>query len=394
MSNGSNRYPKFSRPEGLGAACVVCVLGASLAGCASGQTTPETAAKPAPKVTTLASDLGIKVDFEDWKKLGYRLDWVGYADSTNRRGAKVSKVATFEDIVVALSSDSTVTVLEASTGKRRWSTELSGPLTRFVGIARDPADPTRLFVISESELFVLSTPTGNLADRQRFERVVNTAPIIVGGTLVFGTTSGEVYAHDTTINTRAWGFISDASFEGNPVMASEVLGMVSQKGDTIFLSPEGRIVGRQRIYGGVATNPVSNGKMLIIAGLDQSLWGFDPFGSSSWRYRTSVPLRVQPSAAGDRVYCEVAGEGLLCFDAETGAVNWRAKDARGTVFAERAGKLLSWSEGEVFQLDPQNGDIIERVKTPGMTGSYTTDFVDGLLYVTSDTGAIAKFSAK
>lgn len=392
MSNGSHRNQKSSRLESLARVMGVCVAAATLGGCASAQTAPKGETKQEAVNNQLPSDLGINVNFEDWKKLGYRLDWVGYSDSTSRRDLKLRHFMAFEDIVVAQGADSTVTVLENGTGKRRWSTELSGPLTRFVGISRDPADSSRLYVVSESELFVLSAPTGNLADRQRFERVVNTAPIVAGETLIFGTTTGEIYAHNTAVNSRAWGFISDAGFDGNPVVASEVVGSVSQKGDLMFLTTGGKIVGRSRIYGGVATHPVSNGKMMFVASLDQSLWGFDPYSTTSWRYRTSQPLRVQPSAAGEFVYCEIPGEGLVCFDAMTGDVVWKSKDARGTVFTQRGGKLLSWNDGEIFQIDPANGDVIERIKTPGIVSTFATDFMDGTVYVTSDKGVIAKFS--
>jgi outer membrane protein assembly factor BamB len=365
----------------------------TLAGCASGQPTKpaEPAATPAPASTP---ELGIPLTLADWSTLGYRLDWVGFPFPRQSRSARVKFLAPYEDIVVAQESDSTITVLEASTGKRRWSSELTGPLTRFVGVLRDPNDSGRIYACSESEAFILSVANGNLLGRQKFERVVNTHAVPVGDTLVFGTSTSDVYAHSITINDRAWGFISDGIFEGAPVAIGDFLCAVSQAGDVVFLSATGKLVGRNRIFGGVSTNPVSNGSLVFIASLDQSLWAFDPLGNSSWRYRTSTPLRVQPTALEDRVYCELKREGLTAFDAASGTILWQSKDARGVVIGMRSGRLLAWNQGELFSIDPANGDIVSCIKTPGIVNVEAASFTDGVLYVTSDKGVIAKFSPR
>lgn len=340
------------------------------------------------------SDLGVDVTYDNWHKIGYDLSWIGYPFGKLDRRQRVVQFQAYDDIVIAQSSDSTVTILETSTGKRRWGSEISSPLTRYMGLAKDPSDSNRINVCSESELFVLAISNGALLSRQQFERVVSTAPLMVGETVVFGTNTNELYAHGTRLGNRAWGMITDGGYDGAPILVGDTIATVAQSGAVQFLTSRGKLLGDRRIYGGVETEPVTNGSKLIIASLDQSLWGFDPFSAAVWRYRASAPLRVQPSVHGDFAWCEIPGEGLVCFDAASGAVIWKSKDAAGTVFANRRGKLLAWNAGEILQLDASNGDVISRFKTPGIIRVSAPSFNDGPIYAVSDLGAVAKFITK
>ncbi|MFN9992895.1 MAG: PQQ-binding-like beta-propeller repeat protein, partial [Phycisphaerales bacterium] len=239
------------------------------------------------------ADLGIQVTHDNWHKIGYDLSWIGYPFGKLDRRQRVVQFQAYDDIVIAQSSDSTVTVLEATTGKRRWGSEISSPLTRYMGLAKDPSDANRINVCSESELFVLAISNGALLSRQQFERVVSTAPLMVGETIVFGTNNNELYAHGSRLGNRAWGMITDGGYTGAPILVGDTIATVAQSGAVQFLTSRGKLVADRRIYGGVETEPVTNGSKMIVASLDQSLWGFDPFSAAVWRYRATAPLRVQ-----------------------------------------------------------------------------------------------------
>ncbi len=189
------------------------------------------------------SPKAFKVNHDDWQKIGYKLDWVGYpfvgqADD-DEGDVEVTTLHAYGDIVVGQDRQSTVATLEASNGQTRWSTQLAGPLTRFVGINRDPFDPSRIIVSSESEAFILAAANGNVVGRERFSRVVNTQPVMLGNLAICGTSTGEVLAHALGRGVKAWGFASVGSIVANPVAMGDGLAAVSQGGDVMFLSSSG-----------------------------------------------------------------------------------------------------------------------------------------------------------
>jgi len=328
---------------------------------------------------------------DDWAKVGYRLDWVGFPFPNAGEGAKVPFIQPLGDVVIAQLRDSTVAALEVATGKTRWSNTPASTLTRFVGITGLPQEQASVLVSSESEVFRLSLATGDLVGRERFHRVVNTSPLLQGGLAIYGTSVGEVMAHLLGRGVKAWGFATVGSIDFAPVRVGDAVAAVSQAGDVMFLSADGSLLGRARVYGPLATNPVSDNGILYIAGTDQSIWAFDPSGATLWRHRTSVPLRNQPAVFGGRLYIDIAGSGLTAFDAITGKVLWAAPSVTGTVIGSQKGRLLAWSTGTLTILDPERGDIMAQIKVPGVVGVVTDRTEDGNLYAVSDRALIAKF---
>jgi outer membrane protein assembly factor BamB len=371
----------------LAAGLMVFALAAG--GCAS--TPTDSGASPGPSAGSPASDSAFPVVHEDWANLGYRLDWVGFPFiGAGPRPQTIAALA-LDDMLLIQERGSAVTLLEARTGAVRWTTDLAGPLTKFVGMAQDGIDPTRILVFSESEAFTLSAATGALLGRDRFERVANTRPVVLGNVLYFGTSTGEIVAHMQGRPGKFWGFMGVGAIDANPVMVGGAIATVSQSGDITFLTPRGDLLGRARIFSGLATNPVTDGERLFVAGLDQSLWAFDTQGTMLWRFRTPQPLRVQPAVAGGKVFCEIPGSGLTALDATTGEIAFVNANVKGTVIASRQGKLLVWDGRDAVLIDADKGDEIERVSLPGVVRLEVTSFVDPVIYAVSDKGVVARF---
>jgi len=367
-------------------------------GCRRDRAGADDSADRTPGTTPLAGGSSFPVVHEDWSRLGYRLDWVGFPFPAVGRRGRVLSVDAYADVVVAQERSSTVTVLEAATGERRWSLDLAGPLTKFVGVLRDESDPNRLIVSSESEAFVLGLIDSALVGRERYAIVANTEPLLLNGQLVFGTANGEIMAHLLGRNVKAWGFRTGGSFDTRLVRVGDAVAGVAQTGDVVFLLPDGTLIGRARIFGGVSADPVSDAGILFVAGLDQSVWAFDQQGQVQWRHRTPVRLTVRPAVRAGTLYVEIPGSGLTAFEGATGKVLWTASDVRGTVIGARAGHLLvlesSGSRSTLVTLDPARGDVLERVSLPGVVSITTDAFEDGRLYAVSDRAVLAKFAPR
>ncbi|MCA9298280.1 MAG: PQQ-binding-like beta-propeller repeat protein, partial [Phycisphaerales bacterium] len=176
-----------------------------------------------------------------------------------------------------------------------------------------------------------------------------------------------------------------------PVVVDGSLGVVSQTGDVIFLSPAGRLQSRARMYRGSDTRPVAGDRYMYVASLDQRIYAMSPFGGIQWEKLTSYPLVLQPTYHDGVLYCGTRDQGLLALDGATGATLWNSPGVHGEVIAERDGWLMVWDGSHVTTLDPETGDIVEHVELPGISSIAFDDFVDGNMYVVSTSGLVAKF---
>lgn len=350
---------------------------------------------PGPSRTTAQRRAEFPIDHDAYGQIGYRLDWVGYPYVTG--SLPILFFQPYDDIVVTVEEGSTVSILEANTGSTRCADQLANPLTRFTGFVRDG---DRIYCASEGEVFTIDTRTCNLVARARNARNVATEPLLFNNLLIFGSGVGEILAHLATGSVggvKTWGFLSPGgAVDRNPVLIGGAVGAVSQTGHIIFLDAQtGSLLGQNRIYGGASTHPVANEHLMFVASLDQSLYAFSPVNAQLiWRYRTAAPLRVQPTAHGDRVYCAIPDQGLTAFEANTGKVLWTTKGFQGTVVAINKNRLVAWDGSTAVLIDPDRGDILERASLPGVRMLRPDQFDSGNLYVVSNSGVVAKFQPK
>jgi outer membrane protein assembly factor BamB len=336
--------------------------------------------------------------FEDYAKLGYRQDWVGYPAITG--SLPVRFVQPYDDFIATLEQGSTLTILEPNTGGRRCAVQLSNPLTKFTGITRDEGNG-RLIVSSDADVFFIDTQTCNMVDRQEIEKIVATEPVRYGNLFIFGTNVGEILAHLSTSaapGVKAWGFATGAAIEHNPVLIGAIIGAVNQAGEVLFLDAlSGSLVGRNRVYGGLRTNPVADEQAMYFASEDQSVYAFAPTGQLLWRHRTASPLTVQPTLHNDRLYVGIVGEGLVAFDAASGEQVWRAPDLAGvTIVAQSRQGLIGFDPRteDAFVIETGSGDIIERVQLRGVQSLKADRFEGGNLYALTRSGVLAKFQPR
>ena len=328
----------------------------------------------------------------DFARIGYRRDWMGYPVVSPR--GRIVQIAAGKDVVAVMESGSTATVLEASTGERRWSNQLASQLTRFVSMTRAEG---QVLACAESEVIGLRIDTGDIALRQNYSRVVNTAPVLLGNEAIFGTASGHVVAHGLGLGFQDWAFGTGASISRDPVMVGGSVGVVNDRGEVFFLDPlTGGVQGRSRaMYAGSSFNPIAAGELMVVASQDQSLYAFRP-GSERpvWQYRSATRPASAPAYVSGVVYCEIEGS-LTAFDANTGNVKWVSKDNPGEVIALRDGQLVLRQGDSLSLVDAGSGDVLETISVPGMykvaSDSGSKGPSEGNLFIISTSGLIAKF---
>ena len=380
----------------------VCLLGGVLAGCETPPVvTPagpaaagaEPAAAPTPNDGSVTEVSGARIVHADWAKLGYRWEWAG--SPALSRGGEAVFLDAYHDRVVVQESGSIITVLDPASGSTVWSADLPGRASKLVGNVR--VDDT-LYSATETDLFELELGTGNLINRYALPRVVSTTPAMFGQVAVFGSNVGEVIAFNRQFKLDVWRYDLEGPIETGLVAINDrTVAVVSQVGEILFLDvPSGRATGRNKISGGVANNPVTDGFRLFVASEDQSVYAFDAAGGARlWRHRTSRPLETQPVLYDNVLYYSSADEGVTALNAENGVAKWTIKDlGNAWVVGVRDGNLLLWDGRSASLVDPEYGEVIDRVEMPGIRGLRTDKFVDGNIYAVAGRGTILKFSPR
>ncbi len=390
----------FTHPSHfLGRALALLVLSAGVIGCQSTQqaASPQTTGTgstpggaPVQEHRTTASG-GITIVHDDWRQIGYRWDWTGYPNLAGREGVKF--VDAYNDLLVVQGQDNSLTIIDAKTGRNRWSDRPANPLVEFVGVAREG---NNIFVCSQTEVFIMDVNTGNWSARQPMSQVVNTPPLRYGQTLIFGTPTGELFSHRTDFGVTAWRYDIGGPIEADPVWVQSTVGAVAQDGSVAFLTPDTAVaVSTARVGGRTRTNPVTDGTMMFVACMDQSVYAFSPENQRHvWRYRTNEELTIQPTYNSGVLYVTVPGTGLVALDAMRGSENWIGPDAGGVVVGTRSGSLIVWDGLEIKAVEPSNGDVLVSFRVPGVARVETDAFDDGNLYLVTDQNAVIRFAPR
>lgn len=358
-------------------ACAAMTAG-GVTGCqnagGSSRRNAERAAAPDPEIDVLRS-------------AGYRIDWRTHAFVG--RGQRPLFLEPMGDVLAFQETGSVLSIVEAQTGRVRWSNELANPLTLFVKPLRDGRV---IHSSSETELFSLAVDTGNLVGRESFEKVITTTPIPYGDLMIYGTSIGEVMAHVKGVGVKLWGFRTSGAIERPGVRIGDAVGFVAQSGDTVLLNAsDGGLLGRVRLFGGVRTDPVTDGTLMFVASLDQSLYAISDDGQIVWRIRTAAPLTSQPSVVGGVLYCHLPDRGMCAIDPATGKINWTNEKVRGTVLCTRGQNVIAWDGRALSIVEPGTGDVIASGNLGDASILSTDGTTDPTIYITDAKGRIAKY---
>lgn len=367
-----------------------------LAGCASTQPTePQTPVSTGQLSPTDIQERtvsgGFTIDHPKWKDLGYRWDWTGFPGFQS--GEKVLFTNVYDDIIVVQGNRASVAVLDTSTGRSVWLDRLANPLTRFVGMTRDGQT---LYIVAESQVFIVDAKTGNWLDRQNISEVVNTQPVLFEGNLLFGTGIGRVLCHRIDYGLTTWSYDIGSPVVADLVMVNGVIGAMSQSGKGLFVSASlATALGHPTTGPGISTDPVTDGEKMYVAGLDQSAYAFEPgMDGHLWRFRTEDPLTTQPTIHNGVFYLSTESRGLIAIDPDNGHELWTGPEAGGEVVATRSGSLVVWDGKKIKLVDPTNGDLISSFDAPGLTMLKTDRFDDGSLFGVTRSGAVIRFRSR
>lgn len=373
----------LSRPAALGAIFISASVLAACSSSSSAQRAPESAAA-IPEWS---------INHGAWKSLGYRWEWTGYPIVGDN--AFLTDMIAYDDTIITLASDTSVSALEPSTGKVRWAKSLDRPTTQL--FAPDRVGST-LYLPSDTDLYELDLRTGNTLDRDAVGAIINTSPLVMGNLAFMGTTRNELIAFQIDNDFKSWGYDFGGAIQSTPVRVDEdTIAMISAAGDLRLLNTiTGSTELSTKIAGGAVTDMLVDPDTIYIPSADQSIYAFAlTDGVRYWRKRTSAPITVQPVLDKGVMYATTADDGLVAIDSISGDTLWNNNDIGGWVVSiADDDELIVWTGRELLAVDKDTGELIVGVRLDNVAGVRTDTLHDSDLYVITANGSIAKFSRR
>jgi outer membrane protein assembly factor BamB len=328
------------------------------------------------------------------RDLGYRVDWQ-YPSS----GSPIKQVVVVDDSVFTLDELNFLTRLRRDEGDRLWRVPVANPVERIFGVSYVPS-LERIFLTTGSDLLVLDAASGSRIDKQNLEHTANTAPIVLGQFLVYGSRNGMVAWHSYLLGTPWRAYSISRSVWVTPVYEDGHIIAVGGDGRVMSLLAESASqVWSRKALDRIVARPVAGNGATYVASLDQHLRAYDIERARSplWEYLTESPLREAPVLIRDRVYQQVPTEGLVCLealplDSPGGVVNWRATGVTGNVVTERTAQVITWDGEEkvLTTVDTRHGDEVVRLDMPQVDDILATSVLEGNLYATGTDGRIVR----
>ncbi len=134
--------------------------------------------------------------------------------------------------VAVASSDGTLALIDAATGRDVWRLKLNAPVQAGVG-----GDGTRFAVVTQSNE-VITVQAGQVIWRYRLSASTYTAPLVAGGRVFVLTADRTVIALDGASGQRLW----SQQRAGDPLVLRQA-GLLMAVGDTLVAGMSGRLVG-------------------------------------------------------------------------------------------------------------------------------------------------------
>ena len=225
--------------------------------------------------------------------------------------------------VAVASSDGTLALIDAATGRDVWRLKLNAPVQAGVG-----GDGTRFAVVTQSNE-VIAVQAGQVIWRYRLSASTYTAPLVAGGRVFVLTADRTVIALDGASGQRLW----SQQRAGDPLVLRQA-GLLMAVGDTLVAGMSGRLVGM---------NP-NNGSIRF-----ESVVGASR-GTNEVERLVDIVAGVSRQA---NVVCARSYQtSVSCVDAAKGVTLWTRPsmghqgvggDEENVIGVESDSKLLAWS---------------------------------------------------
>lgn len=329
------------------------------------------------------------------RELNYRLDWQYLGAGKNLKHLSVQG-----DSVYALDERNFLTRIKLDDGTRLWQVPIAESIEEVLGVTMVEG---RIYVATGGAMLVVDGANGTQIDKQKLKTIASTTAVEAGQFLIYGSRSGQVVWHSRAVGQQWRSYQVSHFIHLAPIVSEGYVVSIGAAGRIMVLnaSDASQVWGAQLLDAISAAPAVGNGAVYV-AGLDQYLRAFDlSSGRGLWKVLSESQLTDSPTLIGDRVYQQIHGQGLLCFnalpqDSPGGEMLWKAADVKGNVITQRRNELFVWDSQRkrLTLVDATRGSLIKTMDLPQaaqiiVAGQNNTD-----IYAASNDGRIVRLTPR
>lgn len=381
------------RPWAAALSATMSVLAMATGGCASAPVAGSVSTVIVSASPDLESEYLIGPNIA--RQLGLRIEFQTRTHPEAHSGIKLMSIQ--DDAVFLLDGVNFLTRLRRNDLQRLWRLPVGGPVDEIQGITYQPASE-RVFLTADSHLLVLDDDTGSMIDKQKFDRIANTPPVVFGSFFIYGARNGQVVWHSYVVGHQWRAYQVSPTMRVRPILVGEMVIATGSDGRIMVLhAPSAAGIWDKRLLNEVVAAPTAGQGLLYVAGTDQYLWAIDiATGRTSWKYLAEAPLMSSPVLIDRQLYQQIPGQGLVCFeaypvDSPGGEILWTAPEVHGNVIGRVGSRLFVWNAGQrrLKIVEVARGGVIDTADLPRVRHLFM-DTTAGEIFAASDDGRVIR----
>ncbi len=311
-------------------------------------------------------------------------------------GEKIAQAWRVGDAIYVTTSRSFLVSIDASSGVRRWTTDMGDSTHAIYRPVEVPALKA-VIIADKGNVLALDKMTGSVLARTALGFTATTDPFVIDDTLCLGGSSYFYGLYLDPFGGRKWVTSAPADyFIARPAqIGTSALVIASGKEGKLWrITPvNGEWDWRDRKVAGPIIAPLAvDGRHLYVASLDNRLYAFDQATSAHvWDTRLEGRLSLGPVPATPSVLlCPTEKGSLYALTTEKGLIKWSLPgiDKIGTIVGDRV--FVVDNHSQLLGVLLETGEVISTLSVPGVH-STVTNRADGLVYTIFKDGRVMAF---
>ena len=320
----------------------------------------------APTVTLMALAVmtlpawGQLVTHNQAARLGLERAWFAQVNLDQARH-RIANWLLQDNFLFAITTGGTIHVLDATTGKTAWATQVGQPKYPTLGPAANQKD---VAVINGSKLFLLDRTNGRIKWTRQVGDAPSSGPALSENHVFVALINGRVEAFPIEDTKQPiWYYQSSGRTYYQPVATAKSISWATDLGYLYVgrLNPL-NVLFRLETGGEIVAAPTGMAPYLLVGSTDGNLYCVhEQSGVERWRYITGYPITNTPAVVGEQVFVTSREPTLHVLDATTGQRQWTRAGVAQFVALGKQHVYATDRDGSLLVLDAKTGGLVGRL---------------------------------